>query len=174
MPATNKVEMQRTVSERIANGYAGAVVRWNANDASVPINWRKPSACMETPVARTGWPLAFSPLDRLTGGLPREKPCHHRLPGGLGIWARLLSKSMTPSRKRDSCVSRAFCCPQQFVLSRVRHRLYSDALGRGCCLRNAATCSTTSPGAESGKKCPPWTAWEYMVVQRSAQVAGKS
>ncbi len=34
MPARNKVEVQRTVSERVANGYAPAVMQWNANEGS--------------------------------------------------------------------------------------------------------------------------------------------
>lgn len=34
MPAKNKVEMQRMVSERIANGYAPAVMQWHANEGS--------------------------------------------------------------------------------------------------------------------------------------------
>lgn len=34
MPAKNKVEVQRVVSERIANGYAPAVMQWNANEGS--------------------------------------------------------------------------------------------------------------------------------------------
>ncbi|WP_341486623.1 ABC transporter substrate-binding protein [Pararhizobium sp. A13] len=34
MPAKNKVEVQRIVSERIANGYAPAVMQWNANEGS--------------------------------------------------------------------------------------------------------------------------------------------
>lgn len=34
MPARNKVEVQRIVSERVANGYAPAVMQWNANEGS--------------------------------------------------------------------------------------------------------------------------------------------
>lgn len=34
MPAKNKIEVQRIVSERIANGYAPAVMQWNANEGS--------------------------------------------------------------------------------------------------------------------------------------------
>ncbi len=34
MPGRNKVEVQRIVSERIANGYAPAVMQWNANEGS--------------------------------------------------------------------------------------------------------------------------------------------
>lgn len=34
MPAKNKVEVQRIVSERVANGYAPAVMQWNANEGS--------------------------------------------------------------------------------------------------------------------------------------------
>lgn len=34
MPTKNKVEVQRVVSERIANGYAPAVMQWNANEGS--------------------------------------------------------------------------------------------------------------------------------------------
>ncbi|MCF3642405.1 ABC transporter substrate-binding protein [Rhizobium sp. TRM95111] len=34
MPAENKVAVQRAVSDRIANGYAPAVMQWNANEGS--------------------------------------------------------------------------------------------------------------------------------------------
>jgi glucose/mannose transport system substrate-binding protein len=34
MPAENKVAVQRVVSDRIANGYAPAVMQWNANEGS--------------------------------------------------------------------------------------------------------------------------------------------
>ena len=34
MPAKNKVEVQKIVSERITNGYAPAVMQWNANEGS--------------------------------------------------------------------------------------------------------------------------------------------
>jgi glucose/mannose transport system substrate-binding protein len=34
MPAENKVAVQRAVSERIANGYAPAVMQWNANEGA--------------------------------------------------------------------------------------------------------------------------------------------
>lgn len=34
IPAKNKVEMQRIVSERIANGYAPAIMQWHANEGS--------------------------------------------------------------------------------------------------------------------------------------------
>ncbi|MCX2721467.1 ABC transporter substrate-binding protein [Roseibium salinum] len=34
LPAKNKVEVQRAVSERVANGYAPAVMQWNANEGS--------------------------------------------------------------------------------------------------------------------------------------------
>jgi glucose/mannose transport system substrate-binding protein len=34
MPAANKVAVQRLVSDRIANGYAPAVMQWNANEGS--------------------------------------------------------------------------------------------------------------------------------------------
>lgn len=34
MPARNKVEVQRIASERVTNGYAPAVMQWNANEGS--------------------------------------------------------------------------------------------------------------------------------------------
>lgn len=68
LPAKNKVEVQRVVSERVANGYSPAVMQWNANEGSRELPEMGIVRDIETVAQEDNWRdiLPAAVLDRIT------------------------------------------------------------------------------------------------------------